>query len=135
MSNLLKFTIQTFEALQKFNHLVNTDATEAELKFSDVWDEADMKVRELYYLPALTLTGNGYNIGKATVTDCIHTARMIRKNTGKEVYFYHKSDLTLFDFLDSEIIRIMEPKVADLIKYYDNFCAPYLINSSNLKTA
>lgn len=130
--NLLTFSKNTLEAITKYDEEVNTEPLDAQIKFADIWDECHMKLKYTYKVDGLKLTGEGFELGEATSTECINAATLARFNTGKDVYFYHHSEFTLFGFLNQEFINLMEPEVSRLIKSYNSYCSQYL-NKHNLK--
>ena len=132
--NLLQFSIDTFTALSKYDNCVTSEEMNPQIEFANIWDECYMKLKSMYKLPDLSLTGEGFEKGKAMVVECIDTANIIRKLTKKDVYFCNPSEYTLFDFLNDEFIRLMQPEVSKLISSYESYCQGYL-NTTKLKTA
>lgn len=129
--NLLEFTKATFTALSEFDDCLRDTEIEPGVQFADIWDACHIQLKELYKLPDLSLTGEGFTQGNATATECIDTARIVRKQTKKDVYFYHCSEYTLFSFLDDQFIKLMEPEVKNLVASYQSYCQGYLNTTLN----
>lgn len=144
MNRVNQFLLDSNNKLSSYENskevYVNADSFNAKLKFDDIWNDAHAELADRYSLPAFHLWESGFVQGDASDDDVFEAKDSINKieslndveclpSTIVEPAVHaewnedeSEIETDIYEFLDSELLKIVEPKTEKLIEEYEAFC-------------
>ena len=141
MNNVSQFLSDTNNKLSSYDNLketdyVNTDSFNAKSKFDDIWNAAHEELQGRYSLPAFHLWESGFCQGDAGDDEIFEAKDSINKIDGDAepvvmAEWDNENDdeiiTDIYEYLDKELLKIVEPKTESLIEEYESFCKNQLV--------
>lgn len=147
MKKVNQFLLESNKKLSSYDNAmdenyVNTDSFNAKEKFNDIWNAAHQELAERYSLPAFHLWESGFTQGDASddevfeAKDSINKVEALQQTEGLPANIVYPAvtaewnddeiETDIYEFLDSELLKIIEPKTEKLIEEYEAFCKEQL---------
>lgn len=147
MNNVNQFLLDSNNRLSSYENArdenyVNADSFNAKEKFNDIWNAAHEELVDRYSLPAFHLWESGFVQGDASddevfeAKDSINKVEALQDTEGLPANVVSPTvsaewnegeiETDIYEFLDSELLKIVEPKTKKLIEEYEAFCKEQL---------
>ena len=136
MNTVNEFLLNTKNSLTSYDNnrdesYVNADRFGATEQFDDLWNAAHTELQERYSLPAFHICGSGFEQGDASNEEVFEAKDYINESDGDDepAVFAEWDDendeeiiTDIYEYLDKEFLKILNPKVKVLIEEYESFC-------------